>query len=513
MLPPWFSFRTHCSICGTSQSGKSKFCEHCMREHVIAGNGFCLIDWHGTLYQAMLEFLAYVCPDRPIILLNPSDPTYIRPFNPFRLPSGGEVTSHAIRLAEMLIKPWGAENTNELPTYERIVKMVLTFMAVSGEPLHHAAKLLELPKKELREYAVSLIEDDYIKQQWKQLQYVHSLTEWRRQVESTQNRLGRFIGSRSVKLFTGLPGDALDINKAIEDKAIVLVNLKPSAMLPDESGRVFASLLLSEFLHAALNHTDEERPYFLYLDEAQNYLTGDAAKMLDQVLKTGLRLSLAFHHMGQFHDNLHLQQSLETNAKIEVVFAGLPAYAAKETAERFFMPELNERWIKEVRYRTVTKHYEEPYETTTESEGNTSSDGMVGEQESSSHGKSASSSTVSGTRFVPYYEQEETGKDEWSRDEKVSKLAQRLMSLPRQHCYVKLPDDVFAYKVPCVDEYLMYPETVLRFEKALQRTAIPLHEAEQILKERERVFLERSREYERGPGRPKKKPPTLHPQR
>lgn len=485
---------------GTSQSGKSKFLEYCMREQLIEGNGFCLIDWHGTLYQNLLDVLAYLKPDRPIVLLNPSAPEYIRPFNPFALPKGGEVTSHATRLADVLVKPWGSENTNELPTYERVVKMVLTYMAVSGEPLHHAAKLLELPKKELREHAISVIQDDYVKQQWKQFQYIHTLTEWRKQVESTQNRLGRFIGSRSVKLFTGLKGEAFDVNKAIAERAIVLVNLKPSAMLPDESGRVFASLLLSEFLNAALNHTDEERPYFLYLDEAQNYLTGDAAKILDQVLKTGLRLTLAFHHLGQFFDKPHLLQSLDTNAKIKVVFAGLPVRAAKDMAEELFIDELNERWIKEIRYRTVTKHYLEGYDTQSESEGE------------SPAGSTHSSSTASGTRYAPYYEQEEAGKDEWGRDEKVSKLAARLMSLKRRQCYVKLPDQVYSHEVPWVEEYLMNPDSVLRFEKDLQTTAIPLHEADRILQDEERKFLERGNEYESQGGRPKKRPARLHPQ-
>ena len=204
MLQEWFDHRTHCSAMGTSQSGKSKFCDYCFREHIIAGNGCCLVDWHGTLYESVLTFLSVVQPSRPVILINPSDPRFIRPFNPFAMPAGGEVTSHAARLTDVLVKPWGAENTNELPTYERVVKMVLTYMAVTGAPLHLAARLFELPQKKLRESAVSAIHDDYIKQQWTQFQYIHSLTEWRKQVESTQNRLARFIGSRSVKLFTGL---------------------------------------------------------------------------------------------------------------------------------------------------------------------------------------------------------------------------------------------------------------------------------------------------------------------
>jgi hypothetical protein len=260
-------------------------------------------------------------------------------------------------------------------------------------------------------------------------------------------------------------------------------------MLPDESGKVFASLLLSEFHHAAMTHADEKRPYFLYLDECQNYLTGDAQKILDQDLKTGLRTTLAFHHMGQFTNNPWLQQSIDTNAKIKVIFAGLPFNEAERLAEEFFLPKLNERWIKEILYRSITTHIEEPYETNTKSE----------------HGDS----TLTGTRYAPLMEKEETGKVEWSREEKLSKLTERLMSLEPRHCLVKLPDKVFHYKVPTVKEYLLNPESVVAFEKALPTTAIPLNEAQRILKENEQRFLARSNNYDAGKKRPKKKPGTL----
>ncbi len=513
MLHNWYSYATHCHVQGTSQSGKSKFSEHCIREHILAGNGACLIDWHGTLYQSLVRYLAYVQPNRPIVLLNPSDGEYVIPFNPFALPTGREPSSHVNRLASVLVKPWGAENTNELPNYEWIVKMVLAFMAATGEPLHHAAKLLEFPKKELREYAISRIEDDYTKQQWKQLQYVQSLTEWNRHVGSTQRRLGRFLSSRSIVRFTGLKRPGISIAECIRQKAILLINLKPSHLLDPDSARVFAALLLSEFLDAAIENMGDPQPYFLYLDECQNYLTTDAAQILDQVLKSGLRLTLLHHHLGQFHDNMPLKGSIDTNAKLKVVFAGLPLDEAKWMAEEFFLSEANERLCKEVRYRYRTEHVEMPYEVETESENGTSSSGFVGEVETGSWGRSSGRSVQRGTRFVPVEHKERDGQEDYGRDEKIAKLAARFASLKRGECYVKTPDDVYRYTVPWVEDYLLNPATFLQYKQSLHRNALTPTEADQLLKDEERKFLERSKEYESTGGRPKKKPAALHPQR
>ena len=90
MLPDWYDLKSHCHVVGSSQSGKSKFCEWCIREHIIRANGFALIDWHGTLFQGVLDYLAYLRPKVPIYVLNLSEPDWITSFNPFALPTGAD---------------------------------------------------------------------------------------------------------------------------------------------------------------------------------------------------------------------------------------------------------------------------------------------------------------------------------------------------------------------------------------------------------------------------------------
>jgi len=361
MMPAWFRYLCHCHVLGRTQLGKSRFLEYCIRQIIKHSKaGLTLIDPHGSLYRAIVEYLAYLQPERRIILLNLSRPDFIDPFNPFELPPGRDVSAHVSRIASVLLKVWGAENTNELPTYERIVKMLLTFCAVTGEPLHHGARLLEYPKKELREYAIEKIPDTRIKEQWKRLQYVSLLKhgagfrEWLHEVQSTENRLGRFIGSKNIARFTGLPNQ-VSVNQVIEDNAILLVNLQPSPSLSEESGKVFASLLVSEFLNAAIEHADTERPHFLIIDEAHTVITSDVTNILDQVAKAGLRLTLAHHHPGQIDDE-HLRDSLDTNAPLKVIFGGLPYEWAVHYVHELMLSELNERWWKEDRYRYFTDY-------------------------------------------------------------------------------------------------------------------------------------------------------------
>lgn len=538
MLTDWYQFGTSCQIASAPQYGKSKGAEYFIREHAMNGVPFGLIDFHGRFFHQVLNYLAYLRSKTPIYLLNPSEPNLINPFNPFKF-TGGDMTAHISRHTDSIIKGWGQENSNEQPTYERLMKLVLAVSAVSGEPLHHAAKILQKPKKELREWAISIMDDEALKQELTELQYLSLLKtgfkEWKHEVLSVHNRLQRFIGSAAVKTFTGLP-DGIDIDHIWNEGGILLANIAPSQHLSLESAKVFGSLLQSEFLHAARLHMDEERPYFLYLDEFQGYATTDAVALINETPKTGLRLTFIYHHHSEFHDKPHIADALEMGAQIKIAFGGLPYELASRTAPDFWPDELNERQKKDDRVHYVTFHDQEEYETegrtesTTEGSTYGSTDSFTNSEseneyiatsgisfgtaysDSSTSATGESHSIQRGTRYRPRVERILDGQEDYTLEEKRSKLAGRLMSLRRGECYVKLPgQEARRWEVPWVEEVLLNPQTVIQFEKDTQTKAIPFHAAEQRLKDQEKAFFERSRPHVPSPTvRPKKKLATLH---
>src|SRR2546423_11051937 len=100
----------------------------------------------------------------------------------------------------------------------------------------------------------------------------------------------------------GMTNGNLNLLEAMNQERIVLVNLGSSSFLDRESARVFASLLLNEFFETAMMrandapHGTNPKPFVLYLDEFQEYITDDIAAMLDQVRKGCLHLVLAHQH-------------------------------------------------------------------------------------------------------------------------------------------------------------------------------------------------------------------------
>src|ERR1017187_3076693 len=119
-----YHYRTNAQVLGATQQGKSKLVEWFASEHILNHAGFAILDFKGTLYRNVLACLSYLQPDQPIVLLNPSESEWITPFNPFQ--TKGDVSAHASRMAEVILKTWGGD-INLMPTYEPVVKMVLTF--------------------------------------------------------------------------------------------------------------------------------------------------------------------------------------------------------------------------------------------------------------------------------------------------------------------------------------------------------------------------------------------------
>jgi hypothetical protein len=408
-ITPGMRQSTHMHVIGGSGTGKSKFLEWLIRKDVREGHGFCLVDWHGTLYDSVLRYCAELDVGlfddfRRLILINPSQPDYVTGFNPF-MNRGVDVSVQVRNRIDATIRPWGMTDTNTMPTFESVMRALYTFAVEKGEPLTNAAHLLDYDRQELREYAASVVTDPEGRRQLRRLLETKTLRDWREMVLSTDNRLGRFLGSKTVRRFMGLPQGNLDLLGAMNEGAIVLVNLGSSGYLDRESARVFASLLLNEFFETAMQRAQQamagKQPetYSLYLDEFQEYITDDVAAMLDQVRKGGLHMVLAHQHLGHLADNPRLLKSIFTNARLRAVFGGLDYEDASFLANEMFLPDLNTRQIKKAYYHTTHLYREETRQVRSRTVGKGKSESMSwseGRGTSVSEGRSSGHSEGSG---------------------------------------------------------------------------------------------------------------------
>jgi len=511
---------SHMHLIGGPRTGKSKFVEWMMRKDIREGHGFCLIDWHGTLYHDILRYGAHldvgVFNDfRSVILLDPSQPDFITGFNPF-LNRGEDITTQVNRRIDATVRPWGGSDTDSLPTFENTARVLYTFMAEAKETLPNAALLMDQEQRALRDHAIRVVSDDRTKDQLRRFQQIKSSSDWDEKVLSIDNRLVRFVGSLAIRRFMGLKEHNIDLLDIMDSGKILLVNLGESEHLDRQAATVLASLLLYEFMDAGMRRVvrargtgDKPKIYPVYLDEFENYITEDIAGRLDQALRGGMHLVLSQEDLGHFAQNPKLKKSVFSNARLRAVFGGLDYEDACAIGNEMFLPDLNSRQIKKAYYHTIHVYeahsgFDAPagfegWNAESPNAGHVagnpsfdSSSGFSAASDAATEGKSEAEGDPIVPVWVPIPKQELVSETEWTREEKLSRVAQLLNEQMQQHCFVKLDQErTMPLLVPFVKEYRLSGQSLLDYQREVykEQGALPALEVDRLLEESRREFL------------------------
>jgi hypothetical protein len=143
------------------------------------------------------------------------------------------------------------------------------------------------------------------------------------QIAPVVNRLAPFATWDSLRGSLGQAKSGFSFDEAIATSKVILVNLNKSE-IGEEENQLYGSLFFAQFWAAAQRRSrvpqEKRKPYFLYIDEFQNYvrLPMSFATVLDEARKFGLSLSVAHHRLDQLPRDLH--EALMGNAMNKLIF-------------------------------------------------------------------------------------------------------------------------------------------------------------------------------------------------
>jgi hypothetical protein len=529
--------KTHTHVVGSSGSGKSKFLEWMIRGDLRNHQGFCVIDPHGKLYHDVLNYCAHHVVSDDIILLNLSEPDAVIGFNPFRRSSDGDVSVQVDNRITATVHAWNVANTDQTPTLERILRLVYTAMLEQDLGLPQVQHLIDFNAQEIRGHLIGRIENPLIRKEWREIQALRG-ADWRAEVLSTKNKLFRLLTSETLARVMGIPERTLNLQEIMDQGKILLVNLASSRYLSKSNARVFGALLVNEFFECALRRTPQgdgkdPAPYYLYLDEFQNFVSLDLTEMLDEVRKFGLFLVMAHQRFGHLDENMI--DAVLTNCQIKAVFGGLPTKTARLMAEEMFLGKLDPKKIKAAIYQTkFWPEYkrDKVYSSTTSrnagwSTGESSGSGFganfssgqffqgtdwfTGSQPTStSTGNSHSQFSFSGSGestsesfseaegvadipiFVPVPFQELSSVQYYTLEEQLSEMTAALKEQFERHAFIKIrQQDTQPMLVPFVENYYTSQKNLDWYKEKLltKHDAMKPEDIDALINERERALL------------------------
>ncbi len=364
----------HVHIVGASGTGKSKLMESMIRQDILSGRGLCLIDPHGTLADAVVQFCASrnLQGARRIHVIEPADAAWSVGFNPLRLDGVTEAAARVDAMVSACAQVWGGENPTSTPLLKKCLRAVFYALAVREQTLLEAVELISsTDPRATRRLLTENLPDYVFDSLWRDFNGL-SRREFAEQFSSTNNRLIEFLSSPIVRRIVGQREHALNLKHVMDNGEILIVNLAPRSSLSSDNARLLGTLLTSElFLLALARDSDmaRRRPFYLYIDECYDYLTSDIERMLDQTRKFGLHLVLAHQRLGQLRDRSEaIYNGVMGGGQTKIVFGGLEDDDAEIMARQIMRDSFNLERPKRVLDKPVVVD-EMPFWLESESEG------------------------------------------------------------------------------------------------------------------------------------------------
>jgi len=308
---------THFYAVGASGSGKSKFLESLIIQDIIQNEGFGVIDPHGDLIEDIKGWLYFWTQKdfkKDIVLIDPTDLENTACFNPLEQVNGIPPERLAGQLVEAFKKIWADA------WGERMADIMRNSLIALAE---NNLTLLELPllltEPAARKKILANVKSPTCRQRFKYFESLPAHT-WREWLESTLNKVDAFLSDPAIRQIFASPRSSFNLRDIMDNKKILLVNLNKGKL--GDSANLLGALMVSKIKMAAFSRTDisqtERQPFYLYIDEFQNFATDSFVEILSEARKYRLALILAHQNLSQLTEKL--QGSILANCGIQACF-------------------------------------------------------------------------------------------------------------------------------------------------------------------------------------------------
>lgn len=320
----------HMHVIGASGTGKSSFLLSLIKQDIDNGESLAVLDPHGDLTD---DILAHIPQHRQnqVIVFDPADEAWPIGFNILSAASEQEKTLLASDLTGIFARlstSWG----DVMNTVLGQAVLAVLESKVGGTLLDLRRFLVD---ERFRAQYLTTIPDQEVRYFWqKEYQAIGS-----KSIGPILTRLNMFLRSKLVRHIVGQKHAKLNLGDVMNgaDRKILLVKL-PQGMIGEENAALLGSLFVSKFHQHALARQSmpkaNRRPFYLYADECQHFVTPSLEALFGEGRKYALGMTLAHQTLAQLERMPSVAAAILGNAYTRVVFR-VGSGDAKKLAEGF----------------------------------------------------------------------------------------------------------------------------------------------------------------------------------
>ena len=300
----------HVYIIGATGSGKSTVIFNMAREDIQKGRGVAVVDPHGDLAEDLLSTV----PNERIndfIYINPFDLKYPIGINLLELPEGldeDELELEKELVCESVItifrRVFTKEDNVDAHRIEYILRnTIYTAFIVPDRTIFKIYNLLNDP--DYRKGVTATLEDENLKNFWKNEFGKAGNFQIVKMVSGVTAKVGRFLFSPTARRILEQQHSTINFDEILAQKKILICNLS-EGKLGEDTSQILGMTIISKIQQAAQRRARQElstrTPFYLYVDEFQNFATTAFTKILSGGRKFGLRITIAEQSTSQQKD-------------------------------------------------------------------------------------------------------------------------------------------------------------------------------------------------------------------
>lgn len=337
---------THLYVVGATGSGKTKFLEFLIRQDIIHGEGFGVIDPHGDLIEEIKGFLAYLytrdgdtqAVTERVVLIDPTDPTQTVTFNPLEPMAGVSVAEQAGELISAFKKIW-ADSWGA-----RMEDLLRNALIALGEAQLTLCELTAFfTRRPFRRSVLANVTNPTTRDYFERFDTLtdRSQVTW---IEPVMNKINAFLADERMRQLFSSPTSSFDLREIMDHKKHLLIKLDKGKL--KGASDLLGSLFMAKIQMAAFSRSGipahQRVPFALYIDEFQNFASDSFEVILSEARKYGLSLVMAHQSLSQISDSL--RGLILASAGLQVYFRVNRQDASLLAKEAFHSPGGEGTW-------------------------------------------------------------------------------------------------------------------------------------------------------------------------
>jgi len=299
----------HAYVIGATGTGKSTLLYNMIKQDIENGEGVCLIDPHGDLFEQVLRAVPRSRAE-DVVIVDPSD--FERSVSINFLETGdinksvqmNFVVNEMIKIFDRLydLKQTGG------PIFEQYMR---NSMLLLMDNEYVEGTLTDIPllfeDSEFRSFLKKGCKNPMVESFWtNQAEEAGGDASLRNIAPYITCKLNQFTHNALLRPIIGQPKSSINFREIMDSGKILLVNLS-KGMLGELDAQLLGMLLIGKLFSSAMGRvsmpTDKRRTMYLYIDEFQNFTTDSIAFLLSEARKFGLALTLANQNLTQLRSS------------------------------------------------------------------------------------------------------------------------------------------------------------------------------------------------------------------